>query len=301
MGGLFTLCRTIWQAKERPGDIESQVVAPIVQESSMTGSNRDRGASPIRVVLFTGGAVLEREVIAFLERLDNDPDIEVVGVFAQASVTGVTGILRDLWTRRGLLAIPLATTRLLNAASRWLFSPISSWRRRRLLSRLEQHIRFVDVIHNSDVLQNIRDLAPDLGLVYGGPIIKPDLFLLPRYGTLGIHHGKVPEYRGKKTTFWAMFNGEAEVAVIIQQIGDRLDSGDIIAQGTVATGKKPIMVVKRELERMGIDIYMRAIHGIKSGTATRTTQRMETKVLYKDPGIKDILEFWRRYIVRLFQ
>jgi len=62
--------------------------------------------------------------------------------------------------------------------------------------------KFVTVpdVHAQAVLERVRAAAPDLGVIYGAPILKPELFGIPPLGTLGIHHGRVPQYRGKKTT-----------------------------------------------------------------------------------------------------
>jgi methionyl-tRNA formyltransferase len=137
-------------------------------------------------------------------------------------------------------------------------------------------------------------------LVYGGPILKPELFQIPVFGTFGIHHGRVPEYRGKKTTFWAMFNGEREVGVTIQRISSRLDKGDVVRQGEVTTGSKSLSEVCRELEAMGVDLFVEAILDVKRGTAIYSPQELGPNRLYKDPSLKDLLRFhWRHLNLRL--
>lgn len=256
-------------------------------------------SSPIRVVLFTGGPVLDWQVVSFLERLERDPDIELVGIFSQSPHTALPGVVRDLWARRRLLAIPLLLQLLFRWVCRVISSPRAVRRRRELRSKLEFRTHFVKDIHDRAVIDQVSGLRPDLGLVYGGPIVKKELFEIPRHGTLGIHHGKVPEYRGKKTTFWAMYNGEKEVGVIIQQIGNRLDGGDIVMQSTIAIGRRTLPSVKRQLEKEGIDLYVRAIHAVSNGSMTRFAQQFDSTPLYKDPGAADIIRFWYRYVLRL--
>ena len=74
--------------------------------------------------------------------------------------------------------------------------------------------------------------------VCGAPILKPELFEIPAFGTLGIHHGRLPEYRGKKTTFWAIYNGDSTAGVTIQRINAGLDTGEIVCTGEVPTAGK---------------------------------------------------------------
>jgi folate-dependent phosphoribosylglycinamide formyltransferase PurN len=258
-------------------------------------------ASSITTVVFTGGPRLDRQVNEFLQRLESDSDIELTGVFSQSPDRGVTGIARDLWKRRGLLAVPLLVQALCHSIYSAIVSPRQYRRRQISLRRLGPRIHYVADIHDADVIAHVRSLAPQLGLVYGGPLIKPELFEIPAFGTLGIHHGKLPEYRGKKTTFWAMYNGEHEVGVAIQRIGVRLDSGDILMQERLPVAKEALPPLKKRLEQAGLDLYIRAVHAVREGTATYTPQPGRPGKLYPDPGAGDIIRFWCRYIRRLMR
>lgn len=258
-------------------------------------------SSAIRVVVFTGGPGFDSEVSSFLERLESDPNIDLAGIFSQSPRLGVSGVVRDRWNRRGLLAIPLLIQLLCRSIYREIKSPTVARRRRRILRELQPRTHYVNNIHALDVIARVRDLEPRLGLVYGGPIIKPELFGIPLHGTLGIHHGKVPEYRGKKTTFWAMYNGEKEAGVTIQRIGTRLDGGDVVMQTLLPLAKRPLHRIKRQLENAGIDLYIRAIHSVREGSATYTAQPTEPITLYADPGAADIIRFWYRYLLRLIR
>jgi methionyl-tRNA formyltransferase len=115
---------------------------------------------------------------------------------------------------------------------------------------------------------------------------------------LGIHHGKVPEYRGKKTTFWAMFNNEREVGVTIQRVSSGLDRGDVVRKGEVTTGSKSLSEVCRELEALGVDLFVEAILDVKRGTASYVPQEQSRGILYKDPSLADLLKFHWRHLTR---
>jgi methionyl-tRNA formyltransferase len=137
-------------------------------------------------------------------------------------------------------------------------------------------------------------LNPDLGLAYGSPILKPALFDIPRQGTLGIHHGKVPEYRGKKTAFWAMYNGESTAGVTIQKINVGLDRGDVVLEGEVPMGRRTLGAVWKDLEALGIELYFEAILAVKDGCATYRPQPPGAGRIYRDPKLRDLLVFWWR-------
>ena len=255
----------------------------------------------LSVVIFTGGPSVEHDVVKFAVRLEQDPNIKLLAIFSESPVRGIFGVLGDLWRRRGILAIPLFVLTLLRPLGGAIRTPFATVRRWRAFREIRPRICFVPDLHDPGVVTRIRDLRPALGLVYGGPIIQPTVFNLPRFGTLGIHHGKVPEYRGKKTTFWAIYNGEEEVGVTIQRISSRLDGGDVLRAGRVRVGKRLPTSVKRQLHALGLDLYMEGVHAIRKQTAEFFTQSGGASTLYRDPAARDIFRFWLRYLVRVLK
>lgn len=260
--------------------------------------NHDEFKRPIRVVVFTSGPVLQRGSLQFLDRLEQHPQIELLACLAQSKQCARRAAYVELWRRRGVLAVPILLAEWVNAA--WCF--FRYFRRERELQRrlaaLADRIYFVPDIHAPAVLDRVRELVPDLGLIYGSPILRPALFEIPALGTLGIHHGKAPEYRGKKTMFWAMYNGEQAAGVTIQKVNVGLDTGDIVKQGEVPIGRRSPRSVWRELEALGLDLYLQAILEVKQGTALHSPQVGKRGTLYRDPKLRDILRFWMRHFQR---
>ena len=249
---------------------------------------------PIRVVLFGGGPTLDRGAAQFLCRLELHPDIEFLGAFCQSQSQTIFSVIKDRWRRRRFLAAPLLASELLSFIGRGITRPAAEIELRRQLVRYANHLHYVPDIHAQAVLEWVRALQPDLGLVYGSPILRPELFEIPRFGTLGVHHGKVPEYRGKKTTFWAMYNGEKTAGVTIQKINSELDRGHIVKEGEVPIGRRWLGAVYQELEALGIELYLDAILDVKNGRATYRPQAGPKGKLYRDPKLRDLLVFWWR-------
>lgn len=250
---------------------------------------------PISVVVFTGGAIIEPDCAEFIARLDKHPAVELAGVFCESRRPGLAGVVQDLWRRRRWLAPLLFAQRVLRTAARTFLSPAQTRTRRRALRRLGDRLQIVPDLHGASVLSKLRALDPDLGVVYGGPILRPELFAIPQQGSIGIHHGLLPRYRGKKTTFWAMYNGEEQVGVAIQRIGDGLDRGDVLLDATVNIGRLPLPLVVRRLEKVGIDLFVDGILRMRRGDAAWTPQPRGDFPLYRDPRARDILRYWLRY------
>ena len=255
---------------------------------------------PIRVVMFGGGPVLERDVKQFLVRLEDHPDIELLGAFCRSAGQSVADVVANTWQRRRWLAPAVLWLQLLGIVAQWLRRPRQEWALRREMGRLNGRIHFIPDIHDEVVLAQVRALAPDLGLIYGSPILKPALFEIPAYGTLGIHHGQVPQYRGKKTTFWAMYQGEPVAGVTIQRVTAGLDTGQIVRSGEVSIGRRRYGTVWREVLALGLNLYIEAILQVRAGTAVYRPQTGPKGKLYRDPKPGDIVRFWWRRIRCLF-
>ena len=253
---------------------------------------------PIRVVMFGSGPELNQDAKQFLCRLEEHPEIEFLGAFCQAQSQSLGAVFVDLWKRRSWLAFPLFVVWITNKAVRFLLHPHEELALQRSLEKISDRIHFVPDIHAQKVLEQVCTLEPDLGLIYGSPILKPELFEIPGLGTLGIHHGKVPEYRGNKTTFWAMYNGERVAGVTIQKVNRGLDTGSIVKAGQVSTEGRTYQDVVHELEELGLDLYLQTILEVKHGTAEYKAQSGARGKLYRNPTPSDFIKFWSRQIGR---
>jgi folate-dependent phosphoribosylglycinamide formyltransferase PurN len=281
---------------------ESEPIASILLpgQNFTRQSLRSQLNRSIRVVVFGGGPVLERGVKQFICRLEECRDIEFLGAFCQPGEQGFWAIVRDLWGRRGVLALPLLLVQMLRTIRRFLVDPGAELKLNRKIARLSDRIHPVRDIHHEEVLARVRALAPDLGLIYGSPILKAELFEIPTLGTLGIHHGKAPEYRGKKTTFWAMYDGEKTAGVTVQKINAGLDTGEIVKQGEVTIDHRSYRAVCKELETLGLELYLHAIIEVQQGTALYSPQVGKRRKLCRDPKFADFVRFTWRHFKRCF-
>lgn len=68
--------------------------------------------------------------------------------------------------------------------------------------------------------------------------IPPQIFDLPRLGTLNVHDSLLPAYAGFSPLIWALLNGEPEVGVTAHMMDGELDAGDIVLQRSVPVGPR---------------------------------------------------------------
>jgi len=184
----------------------------------------------------------------------------------------------------------------LGACARFLRHPrvTLSWRRR--TARALQKFVAVPDVHAPEVLARVRAAAPDLGVIYGSPILRPELFEIPAFGTLGIHHGRVPQYRGKKTTFWEIYHGERVAGVTIQRVERGIDTGAVVRAGEVEIGRKGYGRVWDEVQALGCQLYLQAILDYKHGRANAVPQdpAAQRGPLFRQPAAKDLARYWRQ-------
>ncbi|MBA4107135.1 MAG: hypothetical protein C0485_15430 [Pirellula sp.] len=78
----------------------------------------------------------------------------------------------------------------------------------------------------------LRQLNPDVLLVSASPILKPAIFEIPRLATLNVHRGIAPAYRGERTLFWALHNGDYDhIGVTLHRINRGIDTGAVLKYG----------------------------------------------------------------------
>lgn len=86
-------------------------------------------------------------------------------------------------------------------------------------------------------LEALRSRNPDIILVWSYPMILPaSVLAVPRLGSLNLHMGLLPEYRGAHAVPWAIMNGERETGVTLHYMDEGIDTGPMLARARVPIG-----------------------------------------------------------------
>lgn len=103
-------------------------------------------------------------------------------------------------------------------------SPVKSWAK-------EQKITIIDSTSMIYIIEVIKDIRPDLGILaaYGKIIPKEVIDLFPK-GILVIHPSLLPKYRGASPIQAAILSGDKETGVTIIQMDEKMDHGPILAR-----------------------------------------------------------------------
>ena len=184
-----------------------------------------------RVILLThGGAEL------VLERLLGVEGVEVAGVFVETETTPRRdwrerlrrSIRYDGWAATASkLAGQLLGRRPSADADA---SEASRDELRETCASLCVPFHLVANYHTEEAAELLRAAGADLGVIYGTNIIRESVFRIPRLGSINLHQGLAPLYRGGPPVFWELYNGEREVGLTVHFVAAKVDTGEILLQ-----------------------------------------------------------------------
>lgn len=85
-------------------------------------------------------------------------------------------------------------------------------------------------VNDSEHLDYLKKVSPEIILSAQGQIFKKDILKLPSKYCLNRHGSLLPKYAGLWPIFWAMLAGEREVGVTIHTMTEEIDRGEIVSQ-----------------------------------------------------------------------
>jgi hypothetical protein len=135
-------------------------------------------------------------------------------------------------------------------------------------------------INRPETVKYIKSMEPDIILVCMAPILKPEVFSIPRIATVNVHFGIAPHYRGEHTIFWPLYFGDYDnIGVTLHQINKGIDSGTILAQGYPAVEKNDteatLWVKSSKIAAVVVNDYLRvAQNGNTKGQRQKSKGRL---------------------------
>ncbi|MBI4004974.1 methionyl-tRNA formyltransferase [Candidatus Roizmanbacteria bacterium] len=129
----------------------------------------------------------------------------------------------------------------------------------------KQHsIPVVDFQSSDYLMSKIRTIKPDLMIIASFPKILPgEIIHYPKFGSINVHTGELPKYRGYHPLNWAIIRDEKQVGVTIHYVEEKVDSGDILAQKTIPLkNEDDINTIKEVLTQLGAELLVQVVKKI---------------------------------------
>ncbi len=117
----------------------------------------------------------------------------------------------------------------------------------------------------------------DLLISYMAPILPPEVFALPRLGSINLHPSILPAYPGACPLFWQIHDGiDQRGGCTIHRIDAGIDTGEILVQrhGEILAGQPMRTIERHLLQRAGWPALERALHYLQRDETPPPSERL---------------------------
>jgi len=110
----------------------------------------------------------------------------------------------------------------------------------------------------------LRELEPDVVVVYGARIIKPETLACVRAPFINYHAGINPKYRGQNGAYWALSNADAAHAgVTVHLVDEGVDTGDVLYQARAEMARDDnIATYQHRQMAVALPLVIRAVEDV---------------------------------------
>lgn len=123
-----------------------------------------------------------------------------------------------------------------------------------------------DDLREPAFLEALKKLQADVFVVVAFRILPPEVFRLPKFGTVNLHASLLPKYRGAAPINWALIRGEKETGVTTFLIDENVDTGDYLMQKSIAIGENENFgELYERLKNIGSEVLVETVHKLVVG------------------------------------
>lgn len=146
-----------------------------------------------------------------------------------------------------------------------------------------------------ELIEEFKKYNPDLIIIAAyAKLIPPEIYTIPKLGTINCHPSLLPDYRGSNPYFHCIYNNEKETGITFHYLDNSFDTGDIIYQCKVPIAQNETLgTLFTKLSYQSSQIYVELINRIEAGeTLVGTPQPKEgsfksaPEVKFGDPILK---------------
>lgn len=260
----------------------------------------------LRVILLTHGGI--ERALEHLLALDN---VEIRAVFVETETEPRRALREKLARSIRYDGYRATATKFVSKLARKLAAPSGEAqdpsrpadRLLRIAEAAGVPVRFVAGYHSEEAISSMRAERADLGVVLGTNILKESVFNIPRLGSINLHQGLAPFYRGGPPVFWELYNGESEVGLTVHFVAAKVDTGAIILQESVPLAydysyglnfESFIDDYRRQLVDRSASLVAEAVRQVADGTFVTRPQDTSLGKRYRLPVKREKDELRRR-------
>lgn len=261
----------------------------------------------MRILLLTSR--LDYAAERTLDQLLKIKDIEIVGVlkekFSFRKIRNIRKTLR-IFEGMGLLYALLFLSNFIILQMGFILSILlycmkkaKRWRSLKHLCR-EKNIPIYSTtdINEHETIYFLKKMKCDyfISINFGQKIGKEAL-AIPKQGSINVHPGLLPKYKGMLPYFWSIFKKEKHTGVTIHYMNEKLDEGRVIAQEKVKIRKiDSVLRVFLKTTKAGASLLKKVLEKTKTGAIHQFDKfnKTEKRNYYSLPMKEQLKEFFRR-------
>ncbi len=127
--------------------------------------------------------------------------------------------------------------------------------------------------------EQLRTLAPDLGVVIAFRMLPQSVWNMPPMGTFNLHASLLPDYRGAAPVNRVLMNGEKKTGVSTFFLRHEIDTGDILLQESLDIDPEDNAgSLHDRLMYLGAALVLRTLEGIQQQSLTPKPQMVKTQL-----------------------
>jgi methionyl-tRNA formyltransferase len=141
-------------------------------------------------------------------------------------------------------------------------------------------------------INTVRFTNDEIVLGFGTSYVSPRTLSAAPNGILNLHTGVLPQYRGVKSEFWALYNRDpAGLGWTVHYMTPRLDAGDIVLCGTVARQNESAGAMRGHVVQAAAAALLPFLAAVRRGEPINPRPQDESvSRYYSTPTWRD----WRR-------
>lgn len=123
-------------------------------------------------------------------------------------------------------------------------------------------------------VEALRLTSPAVVVVWSYSMVLPaSVLAVPIHGTINVHGGPLPEYRGGHVAQWAIINGAREFGVALHYMDESVDTGPVIAERRFALDETDDAgTLRQKMAVTGSELLTRWCPRLADSTAPRVPQ-----------------------------
>ncbi|AXP82979.1 Methionyl-tRNA formyltransferase [Mariniflexile rhizosphaerae] len=139
-------------------------------------------------------------------------------------------------------------------------------------------------LKSADFLNELTQLNANLQIVVAFRMLPKVVWQMPKYGTFNLHASLLPNYRGAAPINWAIINGETKTGVSTFFIDEKIDTGDMILQDSIAINpEENAGSLHDKLMHIGSELVLKTVELIQQDSVKTIpqTESSDIKTAYK--------------------